>query len=128
MKYFTIIIILTFMASCSDDPTKVSSRGTIDRDKFIKILADIHTMDAVTNNPNYFRKYDANDSVDLYSSIFDKYGVTKAEFDTTVSIYAKQPDVYMKIYDEVILELNYRLDTLKENVPQFQKNEEKKKK
>lgn len=123
-----IFFILIILASCSDDPTKVRNKDTIEREKFIKILADIHTMDALTNNSKYFRKFDANDSVDLYGSIFDKYGVTKAEFDTTVSIYTKQPDIYMEIYDEVILELNYRLDTLKENIPQFQKDKEKKKK
>jgi hypothetical protein len=81
-------------------------------------------VDAITNSPGYFRKYEAVDSVDLYSAIFEKYGVTKADFDSTVSNLSRQPEMYMEIYDEVILELNYRLDTLRENEPIFEKEEE----
>lgn len=125
MKFIpTIIISLFILLSCSDDPTKVSKKGMIKHDKIVKILADIHVMDAITNGPGYFRKYDTNDSLDLYSPIFEKYDVTKAEFDTTVSKLSKQPELYLQIYDEVILELNYRLDTLRENEPKFEKEKE----
>jgi len=124
MKY-SLIIIFLILTSCSDDPAKIRNRDLIERDKFINILTDMHIMDAITNDPKYFRKFDASDSVDIYSSIFEEYEVTKAEFDSTVSAYSKQPDAYLKIYDEVILELNYRLDTLKENEPRFNTEEKK---
>ena len=124
---YTILSLL--LASCNDDPTKyrIKQKKVVEREKFVDILADIHMMDAITNNPNYFRKYEPGDSVDLYSSIFDKYGVTKAEFDSTVSAYTKKPQLYSEIYDEVIFELNYRLDTLRENTPQFEREEEQQK-
>lgn len=125
MKFISAFILsLLILASCADDPTKVSGKGMIKHEKIVKILADIHMMDAITNGPGYFRKYDVRDSVDLYSPIFEKYDVTKAEFDTTVSKLSKQPELYMQIYDEVIFELNYRLDTLRENEPKFEKEEE----
>ncbi len=114
------------LPSCTDDPTKVkvSRRDAIAQEKFVQILADIHLMDAITNNPDYYRKYEALDSIDLYSSIFEKYGVTKAEFDTTVSLYTKKPDLYLEVYDGVIFELNYRLDSLREKKPKFERDED----
>lgn len=125
MKFFSIFFIVLFLfVSCSDDPTKVHGRNMIKRDKVVKILADIHVVDAITNGPGYYRKYEAADSVDLYASIFEKYGVTKAEFDSTVAKLSRQPEIFMQIYDDVILELNYRLDTLRENEPIFEKEEE----
>ena len=119
-----LILFLLIFTSCSDDPTKIREKDVIKREKFVDILADIHIMDAITNGPGYFRKYEARDSVDLYTPIFEKYGVTKAEFDTTISVYTRRPDLFIEIYDEVILELNFRLDTLRENDPRFEKNEQ----
>lgn len=123
-----LILILTLLTalSCSDDPTKVRAKHVIKKEKVVDILADIHIMDAITNGPGYFRKYNANDSVDLYSAIFDKYGVDKADFDSTISYYSKKPELFLEIYDEVILELNYRLDTLRENEPKFEKEKKQK--
>lgn len=117
---------MLLLPSCADDPTKVKipKKDAIDREEFVHILADIHLMDAITNNANYFRRYEPGDSVDLYNSIFEKYEVTKAEFDSTVALYTKKPDLYLEVYDEVIFELNFRLDSLRENPPKFEREEE----
>jgi hypothetical protein len=120
---YTILSLL--LASCNDDPTKAKiPSDAIERDKFVNILADIHLMDAVTNNAGYFRKYEASDSVDLYSSIFEKYNVNKVDFDSTVSYYSRKPEIYLEVYDEVIYELNLRLDSLKENILKFENEEQ----
>ena len=120
------ICLVLLLPSCADDPTKVKipKKDAIDREEFVHILADIHLMDAITNNANYFRRYEPGDSVDLYNSIFEKYEVTKAEFDSTVALYTKKPDLYLEVYDEVIFELNFRLDSLRENPPKFEREEE----
>lgn len=123
---YVFIFLVILLSSCNEDPTKykIKKKKVVEREKFVDILAEIHLMDAITNNAEYFRKYEPEDSVDLYSSIFEKYGVTKARFDSTVSAYTKKPELYLEIYDEVILELNYRLDTLRDNTPQFEREEE----
>ena len=120
------ICLVLLLPSCADDPTKVKipKKDAIDREEFVHILADIHLMDAITNNANYFRRYEPGDSVDLYNSIFEKYEVTKAEFDSTVALYTKKPDLYLEVYDEVIFELNFRLDSLRENPPKFEREED----
>ena len=114
---FLLSFIFLIVSSCADDAMKFNKRDVIEREKFIDILSDIHLMDAITNGTGYFRKYEPSDSLDLYSSIFSKYGVTKAEFDTTVSNYSRRPDLFMKVYDEVILQFTIRVDELEKLDP-----------
>ena len=75
--------------------------------------------DALTSGPNFNRKFQAGDTVDINLWILKKHHVTKAQFDSTVAMYIRQPDVYLKVYDEVLMKLNYMLDTLKKNNPQY---------
>ncbi|MCB9014083.1 MAG: DUF4296 domain-containing protein [Bacteroidales bacterium] len=118
-KLFAFLFFLAILASCQDDLTKINSSKTIPREKFVNILVEMHLMDVITGNPRYSRKFDASDSLDIYGSIFEKYNVSKALFDTTVAMYVRQPDVYLKVYDEVLLKLNYMQDTLRDNIPKF---------
>ena len=116
MRKFILLLFcaLVLFSSCGDDLTKIKQRKIIKREKFVDILIDMHLMDAITSSPELFRLYTDNDSLDLYSGIFDKYGVTQALFDSTVSAYTRQPEIYKEIYDEVLLKLNMRLNDLRD--------------
>ena len=76
-------------------------------------------MDAATNHYQFYNIYSSQDTVDTYGGIFEKYGYTKAEFDTTVANYSRQPELYERVYNEVLMKLNYMLDTLQSNDPMF---------
>ncbi len=118
-RFFALAFLFAALLSCKDDLTKIKKRVIIPREKFVEILVGIHLTDVITTGSSYYRIYEPGDTVDLYASIFEKYQVTKAEFDTTVAMYIRQPEVYLKVYDEVLLKLNYMLDTLKNNNPLF---------
>jgi len=120
-KILALTFLLAAILSCKDDLTRINKRDLIPRDKFVEILIGIHLTDVITTGSSYYRMYDATDTVDLYEELFRKHNVTKAEFDTTVAMYIRQPEVYLKVYDEVLLKLNYMLDTLKNNDPLFSK-------
>jgi hypothetical protein len=120
-RLFALIFIFAALLSCKDDITKIKKKNLIPRRDFIEILAEIHLVDVMTNSPGFSRKFEAADTFELNQQIFDKHKVTKAQFDSTVSMYIRQPDVYIKVYDEVLLKLNYMLDTLKKNSPQYYK-------
>jgi len=121
-KIIALSFLFAALLSCKDDITKINHKGIIPRKDFVEILADIHLVDALTEGPEFNSKFESSDSVILYGAIFKKYNVTQAEFDSTVSMYVRQPKVYMKVYDEVLLKLNYMLDTLKNNEPKFSKD------
>jgi hypothetical protein len=118
-RLFAFTFLFALFLSCKDDFTKINKRGIIPREKFVEILADIHLIDVMAGSPSYSRKYEAGDTVDLNQAVFDKYNVTKIDFDSTVAMYVRQPEVYIKVYDEVLLKLNYMLDTMKNNNPKF---------
>jgi hypothetical protein len=124
-RFLALAFIFAALLSCQDDITRIRKSEIIPRDKFVEILIGIHLTDVITTGSSYYRMYEPVDTVDLYSELFKKYNITKAEFDTTVAMYIRQPDVYLKIYDEVLLKLNYMLDTLKNNEPLFSKEIEK---
>jgi len=117
-KLLAIIFIFAALLSCKDDITRMKKKNLIPRSEFVQILAEIHMLDVMAIGPDFNRKFEAGDTILLNQSIFDKYHVTKAQFDTTVSMYVRQPELYTKVYDEVLLKLNYMLDTLKKNKPQ----------
>ncbi len=118
-RFFALLFLIAALLSCKDDLTKIKKKDLIPREKFIEILIGIHMTDVVISGSEYFRKYKPEDTLEVYAELFEKHQVTKAEFDSTVSMYIRQPDIYLKVYDEVLLKLNYMLDTLKNNDPQF---------
>ncbi|HDR67602.1 MAG TPA: DUF4296 domain-containing protein [Bacteroidaceae bacterium] len=55
-----------------------------------------------------------NDSIDMITPIFEKYHVTKEQFDSTMAEYTRYPDLLDKVYDEVIMKLNVMIDEIDE--------------
>ncbi len=123
-----ILLIPLFLISCGKGQGRSSHRDLIPKDKFVDILVEIHMMDAITNGPEFYRKFDTGDSINIHEEIFRKYDVTQAQFDSTYVSYSRKPEKYLKIYDDVILKLNLKLDQLKDKKPSFTKEEEEKKK
>ena len=109
-----IILFSLLFFSCGKDVTRMNRKNLIKKEDFVDILVEMHMIDAITNQPEYYRKYEDVDSIDLYGPIFQKYGYDKADFDSTWHNYSRRQDLYLEIYDQVMLELNYELDRLTE--------------
>ncbi len=119
MKKILIIILLLQVFSCREDPTLLHQRDLIPRRKLVNILTEIHMMDALATNEENHPFFPQGDSIHVYNNIFNKYKVTSAEFDSTIAMYSRRPDLFVKIYNDVILRLNYINDTVNKNNPQF---------
>lgn len=78
-------------------------------------------MEAITGKSEYYRKYSSKDTLDIYGPIIQKYGYSREQFDSTVASYVRKPEIYEKIYNEVLMKLNYMLDTLRKNDPMFER-------
>ena len=124
-KIIVLSVAFLFLINCQEDPTKMDKRYLISRSKFVNILVDMYVMDAMVDGSEFYQKYEKNDSINIYHDIFKKYKVSKADFDSTVVSYTRRPDLYMKVYDDVILRLNLAMDKLHDNEPSFEKAEEK---
>lgn len=87
------------------------------------MLAEIHVMQVMSGRYEFFHKYSANDSIDFYSYIIEKYGYTRQDFDSTVAAYSRRPELYEKVYNEVLMKLHFMLDTLKKNDPEHKEKD-----
>jgi len=103
-----IIVLLLICTSCGNSPP----RSLIPEEQLIPILVDFHLTYSIQQSPDFYRQIKPYDSIDVYSYIFEKHGFTKAEFDTTISWYLKNPEYYVEMYDEVIMNLTRMKDSL----------------
>jgi hypothetical protein len=81
----------------------------VDRETLVSVLVDMHLAEGVINDRKFQRRYEA-DSVDVLIPIFEKYGITREMFDTTMFIYSKYPDLMDEVYNDVLIRLNVMLD------------------
>jgi hypothetical protein len=73
--------------------------------KFVNVLVDIHLADGIAVENMSHGKVAQLDSASLYESVFDKYGVSRTMFDSTMSFYSEHPDNFQKVYNKVTAKL-----------------------
>jgi hypothetical protein len=114
MKSFlslALIIFLTVIFSCRPDQ-KPPKQYFVPRDKLVGVLVDMHLLYGIQSTPEYRALATAYDSIDLYSVVFARHGITKAAFDSTIAYYSGRPEDLTSIYDEVIMQLTMMQDSL----------------
>lgn len=124
-KYFSIllIILLPLCTSCLKKK-KIKGKEYIPQEVLVDVLVDIHLMEGVMEDRQYYRRYNFNDSLDMMTPIFDKYHVTKEMFDSTLAEYTRHPDLLDQVYDEVIMKLNFMLDEIDKKTEEEKEDEE----
>jgi hypothetical protein len=103
IKGLTILFIIICIGWSCNHKDKIQ---IIPVSKLKDILIDIQLADAyymMHSNQNPEGGY----NTDFYKEIFDKNGISKVQFDSSLSYYSKiKPKSYEEIYDEVLTELN----------------------
>ena len=81
------------------------NRGTpvIKKDRMVEILADIHLTQAVLDQEPMFLQGAKKEY--YYCHIFERHGVTEELFDSAVTWYAANMDIFEQVYVEVIARL-----------------------
>ncbi len=104
-KYFSsclLIIVFIFTISCSDRPDEVASDS-----KMVKIMADMEMAQAYIQQKGY-RDNSAENRERILNYVLEKNGMTRAEFDSTLSWYGRHIDKYDDLYAKVDKELARR--------------------
>ena len=97
------------MVSCQRDKPH---KDLLEKDEMIPILIDLHLTYAIQSSV-VFRKFSLEaDSVDTYTYIFEKHGVPKVVFDSSIAWYSRHPKLFTEIYDEVVMNLTQMQDSL----------------
>lgn len=101
-KLWLFALTLACLSACNTVP-----EGVIDTDKMAELMADIHQANAVVElNPNTY----TSDSVkmSLKKAVFERYGITEEQFDSSLMWYGHNLDIYKDVYDNVIKILEKR--------------------
>lgn len=104
-----LLLILVMLTPACQKKKSIAGKAFIQREVLVDVLVDIHLADGVTNDRKFNRKYDA-DSIDILSPILEKHQVTREMFDTTLIVYSQHPELFDKVYNDVLIKLNVMLD------------------
>ena len=97
-----LIFLPFFFFSCKDRvPSKYPSKK-----EMASILVDIHLAESTLVHRMPRRIISDDPSKGIYRSVSQKYGLTKVQFDSALYWYTSHPQVYLKVYDEVIARLS----------------------
>ncbi|NBC84287.1 MAG: DUF4296 domain-containing protein [Bacteroidetes bacterium] len=100
MKKIFHLIFLLLLASCTG-----SSDKKIEEEDFIEIMTRLHVGDALKQSGVIVDIVNHPDSIDFRSAIWNEYGYTKAEFDSTIKWYSRHPDKMNEVYQKVLAHL-----------------------
>lgn len=92
-------------------------KAVLDRKQFTALLIDMHATDGLLSINRGFTVEKEKKNYTYYNGVFEKYGITKADFDSCMYFYASQPQLFSEIYDVVIDTLSRRV-TAEERVLQ----------
>jgi hypothetical protein len=109
-KVLYISLLLLFSLLGCTQKKSLKGSDLIPRDQLVEVLTDIHLMDGITNDLKFYRKFNAEDSIDLFAGILEKYGVDRDRYEHTIEEYSKYPELLNEVYDEVLMELNLMLE------------------
>jgi len=106
MKYLLFILsVIVIFSSCSNGVE--NPEIIISADSMAIILADVHLADATLSvMMNRRKKYTDIDS--YYNSVLQKYNITRARLDSSISYYSSRGKEFEKIYEDVMFILSQK--------------------
>lgn len=116
-KIFCVFLVLCF--SCEDEnrPTTGATAppNLIPTEKMIPIIVDLQILEShfqrTFNRPDLYKA-----SLDSSSSlIFEKYAVSKSQFDSSYTYYAYDTETMFKIYESALDSLNFGIVEMEPN-------------
>jgi hypothetical protein len=109
-RLILLIVLVPFITvSCQQDRPH---KDVLEKDELIPLLVDLHMVYAIQSSVEFRKISQEVDSVDTYSYIFEKHGVPKVVFDSSIAWYSRHPKLFTEIYDEVVMNLTQMQDSL----------------
>lgn len=93
-------------AACSKVPDEILSEK-----KMQQVVKDMMIAQSMTSADH--QSYPDNESKQaLYEGVFRKHGITQAEYDSSLVWYGRNLDIYMKVYERVLSDLDKDIKAL----------------
>lgn len=105
-RYSVVLLLGTLLFACSKVPDEILSEKEMQA-----VQVDMQLAEAIISLNSKDFPDNAHKEA-LYQSIFRKYDITEAEYDSSLVWYGRHLDIYMKVYDRVLADLNKRQKAL----------------
>lgn len=108
MKHALYIFIgfILIVSGCKDNSKTDEPENLISRDKMVQVLMDIHLIEASIKLNNKRKLNKEEYTFYYYQYLFEKYNITKEDFDNSLTYYQQNIERFDTIYIDVISELN----------------------
>ena len=95
-RFIFLVAFTLLLSGCDRRP-----KGVLNQNDMTIVLTEMHKADASMMEKGFaFSRY--SDKAPYYKFIFKKYGITKAQFDSSLVWYSKKPRVFGNIYVKVL--------------------------
>ena len=110
LKYIIFFFsVVAFLSGCKGDKTP---DGVISEARMINLLTEVHMIDGriytLRQEPDSLYKYGRG----FYMALFTKYHTDSVQFKKSMNYYALQPLKLQKMYDQILLNLTKKTDSL----------------
>lgn len=103
-------LLVLLLAACSSHPLGPPGKDILKSRQFAELLVDMHYMESVFEINRDFNYYNPEmDSLDFYTPIFEKHGITREVFIKTMEYYNFNPPQFEALYTKVLDELGRRI-------------------
>lgn len=96
--FVSVVVLLTVLFLGCNVKDRVPSHIP-SKKKMATILADIHLVEDAMNLSNVSLR---PQQLGHYKDVLERHGLSQADFDSALSWYSAHPNVYLKVYDQVI--------------------------
>jgi len=119
MRSVIIFCMLCFLVSCGGSkkellPGKLSADSVIPRDEMIKVLVDVHLVEASLNLQKSRGGNVSQLTQNYYQWLCRKYHMSHQRFRDNLNYYKMDPQNFSKIYEEVVKILTDKASKAKE--------------
>ena len=98
IKYTYIVFFALCFVACNNKEKENIPTGILSKEKMVAVITDLHIAEAAINL-NLL-------TADSLYNIYEKNKITKAQYDSSFKYYTMNPDLLLKIYDEVLNEIS----------------------
>lgn len=108
IKLFSLLVLMPLLLNSCGERRSISRNGILSEKKMAELLVETHLMDAILNLDISSAVAKRDKALFYYPSILEKYHITKAQMDSSVTWYMRNPEAFTRIYEQVIKDLEKR--------------------
>lgn len=120
---FVFITLTMLLFACK---TKKSEENPpiISEPKFVRLLIDYHLAQGINNTDSFRQKAKFFHEYSLADSVLALHGINRAQFDSTLAWYSRDPKNFNLLYDRVMAEFSRRIAELQKQIDEEKKTQQ----